>query len=309
MSKNFFIRSLEIIKKICKKNKISPDFQITTNGTLMDKKIVSTIKKFNVGVSISLDGNKEINDLMRVDFEKKGTYDRIIMAIDLLKEYKIPFGISCTINQHNINCLNKNVDHFLKLGASSIGFNILLSARHTKIPLIPLKVLNQNLLDASKKVNDFGIYEDRIQRKVRAFNGNPRFKDCGGVGNQLVFFPNGDVGPCEAYLCDRKHIIGNINNLKVEKIEKNPKLEYWTKRYPLNMKECLCCPAIGICGGGCPFNAETLSKKDIYQRDKPFCVHTKMALNWLLKKSVEEKIKNKNPKIKDITLAYSKKFF
>ncbi len=309
MTKNYFIESLDKIKKICDKNKIVPDFQITTNGTLIDEEVVKAIKKYHVGVSISLDGEKEVNDKMRITQNNKGTYDKIISGLDLLKKSKIPFGISCTISDHNINKLKNSANHFIQLGASSVGFNILLNPRYTKISLNSLPELNDSLIEASREVQKRGFYEDRVQRKIRAFNGLPRFKDCGGVGNQLVFFPNGDIGPCEAYLCNRKSIIGNINFIKVEEIEKSPIIKYWTERYPLNMEECLYCSALGICGGGCPFNAETLSKKDIYQRDKPFCAHTEIIFNWLLKKSVEEKTGKKNPFIRNITFMYSNKIF
>jgi len=309
ISKNYFIESLNKIKKICDKNNIRPDFQITTNGILIDEEIIQTMKKFNVGVSVSLDGEKEINDKMRITQDDKGTYDRIINSLESLKKSKIPFGISCTISEHNLDNLKNCADHIIKLGASSIGFNILLNPRYSKISLVPLSKLNESLIKASQKVNNLGFYEDRVQRKVKAFNGLPRFKDCGGVGNQLVFFPNGNIGPCEAYLCNRKSIIGNINSIGVEEIENNPLIKYWTERYPLNMEECLYCPALGVCGGGCPFNAETLSKRDIYARDKPFCVHTDLILNWLLKTSVEEKTNKKNPHIRNVTFMYSDKSF
>ncbi len=306
MTKEYFVKSLKIISNICKKNKITPDFQITTNGTLLDESLIGPIKENNVGVSISLDGNKLVNDNMRITKDNKGTYDKVVEAMNLLNKNKIQFGISCTISKHNVEVLKENVDHFIDLGTKSIGFNILLNQRYDKTPFVSLNKLNDNLLEASKKVKDKGMYEDRIQRKARAFNGQPRFKDCGGVGNQLVFFPNGDVGTCEAYLCNRKSKIGNIKNLDVESIEKNPVTEYWTKRYPLNMEDCIYCPALGICGGGCPYNAETISKKDIYQIDKPFCVHTEKALKWLLKDSVEEKTGKKDPFIRDISFRYSK---
>jgi uncharacterized protein len=309
MSKDYFIKSLDSIKKICDKNKIVPDFQITTNGTLIDDEIVKAMKKYHVGVSISLDGEKEINDKMRITQDNKGTYDKVISGLDLLKKSKIPFGISCTISDHNINVLKNSASHFIQLGASSVGFNILLNPRFTKISLTSLPNLNNSLIEASHEIQKRGLYEDRVQRKVRAFNGIPRFKDCGGVGNQLVFFPNGDIGPCEAYLCNRKNIIGNIKSIKVEEIENSPVIKYWTERYPLNMEECLYCPALGICGGGCPFNAETLSKKNIYQRDKPFCAHTEIILNWLLKRSVEEKTGKQNPFIRNITFMYSNNLF
>lgn len=309
MSKKYFVKSLKVIEDICKKNSIVPDFQITTNGTLLDKEIAENLKKYKVKISISLDGKKEINDIMRVDINGNGTYNRVIDGINLLKQFRIPFGISCTINRHNVKCFNECANHLISLGATSIGFNILLSARNDKIPMISLEDLNDKLLDASENLNKLGYYEDRIQRKVEAFNKLPRFKDCGGVGNQLVFFPNGDLGTCEAYLCSKSSKIGNIESLKVEDIQENPIIKYWTERYPLNMKECLYCPCLGICGGGCPFNAETLSQKNIYERDKPFCVHTDKALNWLLKKSIQNATGKKNPYVRDVTFSYSNNFF
>ncbi len=308
MSKKLFTKSLEEIQKRCQENKLVPNFQLITNGTLIDEELIPFLKKFKVVVSISLDGSKKINDSMRITLDGKGTYDKVVKSIKLLNKFKIPFGISCTISQHNINNLKENVELFLKLGAKSIGFNLLLNARYSEIPSLNLINLNDKLLEASSKVDKLGYYEDRIQRKVRAFNGIPRFKDCGGVGNQLVFFPNGDIGMCEAYLCNRESKIGNIKNQKIEEIEKNPVVKYWTKRYPLNMEECIYCPSLGLCGGGCPFNAETISKKSIYERDTPFCVHTEKTLNWLLKKSIEEKTSEKNPYIRDITFMYSKDF-
>lgn len=308
ISKLLFIQSLKKIQKICNKNKITPNFQLITNGILLDSNLAEILKKFRVIVSISLDGSKEVNDLMRITKNNQGTYEKVIASIKLLNKYKISFGISCTIGDHNINLLNENVNHFMKLGAKSIGFNIPLNAKYLKMPNTNLIKLNDKLLEASAKANNIGFYEDRIQRKVKAFNGKPRFKDCGGVGNQLVFFPNGDIGVCEGYLCNRKYVIGNIKSQKIKDIEKSSIVKYWTKRYPLNMKECIYCPFLGICGGGCPFNAETISNKSIYERDKSFCVHTEKSLNWLLKKAIEEKTNKKDPYIRDASFMFSQNF-
>lgn len=47
------------------------------------------------------------------------------------------------------------------------------------------------------------------------------------------------------------------------------------------MEECKNCPALGICGGGCPFNAYQ-QEKNIWALDKRFCIHAKMTLEWLI---------------------------
>lgn len=52
-------------------------------------------------------------------------------------------------------------------------------------------------------------------------------------------------------------------------------------RSPLNMPECQDCPALGICGGGCPYQSE-LEMGSIWALDKRFCIHAKMTLEWLI---------------------------
>ena len=44
------------------------------------------------------------------------------------------------------------------------------------------------------------------------------------------------------------------------------------------------CPALGICGGGCPINAMHLRPGNtIHSLDERFCVHSKKTLEFLIK--------------------------
>jgi len=47
------------------------------------------------------------------------------------------------------------------------------------------------------------------------------------------------------------------------------------------MPECQGCFALGICGGGCPYQSE-LETGSIWGLDKRFCIHAKMTLEWLV---------------------------
>jgi len=181
ISKNLVIQSLEEITKICKEEGVEPEFNITTNGTLFDNNILEALKKYNVKVAVSLDGPKEVNDQMRIALDNKGTSETIIPSLKKLNQYKIPFGVSCTIGPHNIDSLKENISFFKELGATSVGFNTLLNARAYKIPQVSLNRLNESLIEASEIARLQSIYEDRIQRKYQAFhNSVPRLKDCGG---------------------------------------------------------------------------------------------------------------------------------
>jgi uncharacterized protein len=47
------------------------------------------------------------------------------------------------------------------------------------------------------------------------------------------------------------------------------------------MNQCQDCPALGICGGGCPHNADR-TKGSIFELDERFCVHANTVLEWLI---------------------------
>jgi len=198
------------------------------------------------------------------------------------------------------------IDFFNKTGTKTIGFNLLLNAKYKKFPKVSPYDANNFLLKAAEKAKNCGIYEDRIRRKIEAFKkeGKVYFKDCGAAGNQLVFFPNGNMGVCQAYLGTNEHIVGNISTSSPQEIVNSPILKKWAKRSPVNIEVCKYCPAIGICGGGCVFNAE-ITTGDMFDIDKSFCIHSNMVLDWLLKKSIKNTLKIKESvNLKDVSYRY-----
>ena len=64
----------------------------------------------------------------------------------------------------------------------------------------------------------------------------------------------------------------------------DPTFIEWSKLTPLNNEECYSCPALGICGGGCPINAMNLKPGNtIHSIDERFCVHSKKTLEFFIK--------------------------
>jgi uncharacterized protein len=68
-------------------------FNLTTNGLLVDDEWVDIFKCFQIGVTLSIDGPKKVHDSARVDFEGKGTFDRVIRVIEFLRSKGIEPGI------------------------------------------------------------------------------------------------------------------------------------------------------------------------------------------------------------------------
>lgn len=118
-------------------------------------------------------------------------------------------------------------------------------------------------------------------RKIKAFvKKYLHTVDCGGCGNQIVVAPDGRVGPCQAYMGSSKFFPGNVNDKQF-----NPFIDTtfreWSRRSPFNTPSCYFCEAIGLCGGGCAYNAD-LKTGSIWQIDSNFCVHSKQILHWLI---------------------------
>lgn len=79
----------ELIGKIidyCKEENFHPQFLVTTNGTIFNKKIVELIVNNNFNLTFSLDGNKMNNDRNRVFINGKGTFNEIIKNVKWLQQ-------------------------------------------------------------------------------------------------------------------------------------------------------------------------------------------------------------------------------
>jgi uncharacterized protein len=65
------------------------DLCITTNGVLIDDEWCRIFKDYNIHVALSLDGDQELHDTSRKDFKGKGTYNRVVNALNVLRSYQI----------------------------------------------------------------------------------------------------------------------------------------------------------------------------------------------------------------------------
>src|SRR6056297_298780 len=92
-------------------------FMMYTNGTLIDDEMADKMLEVgNVSPVISLEGYKESTDKRRGE----GTYDKIMAAMDRLRERGIIFGISLTVTRYNVEELlgdDDFIDFMIEKGA------------------------------------------------------------------------------------------------------------------------------------------------------------------------------------------------
>ena len=103
------VRKDDIIR-LCEKHD-DCGFHAFTNGTLIDEKFCQDMKRVgNFSVAISLEGFNEVNDLRR----GKGVFDKVMHAMDLMKQYGLIFGTSICYTSKNYKVVTS--DEFLDSG-------------------------------------------------------------------------------------------------------------------------------------------------------------------------------------------------
>ena len=259
-------------------------YVVISNGLLVTEYFISIIKKYNINLVLSIDGNKEITNTNRVDISGNGIFDRLMKKIQLLRQNYVKYSISCTIGIGQENSVSQTFDFLVdEVKAQNIGLNYILDVQNYPNTTESYAVsLTNELIKIHRKYRNTEIYEDRLARKLKAFlNKSPIIKDCTGCGGQIVFTPDGRIGPCQSFAVTGEYFQQFHSNLNIKETE----IAKWNKRTPFTNKDCFFCPALGICGGGCPYRAYIKENKTIFDIDEIFCIHSKMLLNYLIDES------------------------
>jgi MoaA/NifB/PqqE/SkfB family radical SAM enzyme len=107
------VRKKDIIK-LCEAH---PDcyFFAFTNGTLVDEELCKDMLRVaNFTLAFSIEGDEEATDMRR----GKGTYRKVIEAMDLIRKYKLAFGYSTCYHHYNIESVASDefVDDMINRG-------------------------------------------------------------------------------------------------------------------------------------------------------------------------------------------------
>jgi len=299
---------LETIKYIRQKErelkfKKPTDLTIITNGTNIDNQSARLIKKHNVYIIVSIDGAKKEHDKLRVYKNNHGTFKDVLRGYKIYKSAGCKIGISCTIGSHNYHSLPQVFNYFAKqLKPVNVGINLPHDNYDNPLNVnLDFKLFCQNFLKIFEKSNKNNLYIEHIMRKLNLlFKQEIKVNDCPACGGRLVVLPGKKLGICEGAI--------GIDNFFFRDIKKTSQMSSaWYLTSPLFDKKCKPCVALGVCGGGCPFDGYLQSKK-IGCRDARRCLFIKNIIEWGLYNFYlinKNKIKNKKIFIPSIKNQYA----
>jgi len=221
--------------------------KISTNGTLLDRRNIERLAELKgVDIQVSLDGaTPEVNDRIR----GRGSFERAVRALGLLREYGIKFRINMVVtrlNFHQLDAVHRmardfgaglRLSRFRPSGRGRELWNALRLTREQNIALSRWLAEHPETLTG-----------DSFFHLTPVGKGPPGLNTCGAGRMTCSVAPNGDVYPC-AFLTDGAFLAGNIKERPLAAVWRDSpvfrKLRGWQPG------TCRGCTAFSLCRGGC----------------------------------------------------------
>lgn len=253
----------------------------STNGTLLNEKMVKQLCRPNVKVFISLDGPDFEDNVNRVYTNGEYMYPDIIRGINLLKENNVRFGIFMVASLENIfRAKDIIMELDKKYSPMEIGYSLphwtpdyeYSLAEEYRDALISLYKNRKNI---NAEISQLKWRLDPLcDGKIKKFS-------CALHTSQTTILPDKSVVRCSKIDNENDNLKEKITN---EALDKNSPIEL-----AKNIEsECSKCVATASCGGGCPFDG---MKRFNCLTDKRECVITPEIIKLVLE-DVKEALNN-----------------
>ena len=236
-------------------------FTLRTNGILLNDEILEFANKEMSNIVLSIDGRKEINDLMRPTRNGHGSsYDIIMPKFKKVAESRnqMNYYVRGTFTHNNLD-FSKDVLHLADEGFEQISVEPVVAQptdsyaiREEDIPYLceQYDMLAKELVKRKKAGNGFNFFHFMID-----LNGGPcvakRLSGCGSGCEYLAVTPWGDFYPCHQFVGNEKFLMGNVD----EGITRTDIREEFKNSNVYSKEKCKKCFAKFYCSGGCAANS------------------------------------------------------
>lgn len=228
------------LDRVTSKSKISIVYEVTTNGNVNESNFLEYIRnRDDFKISVSIDGKRELNDLVRVTTSGESSFDKAFpFAKRLLKMGKNP-RIRMTLIPEMVDYLYENTVFLIEE-----GFNMIVTVpdffdiRWEKSHLIKMEEQLKKLFAYCKK-------RTALNPQINLLDQTSCLKSvgrCFGGINEVHIGCDGLLYPCTYTMNNKKYCIGSI----WEGIDKNKQKELLAL-YEKRNEECIDCGLESAC--------------------------------------------------------------
>jgi MoaA/NifB/PqqE/SkfB family radical SAM enzyme len=230
------MRKNDILKLAAKHRQLT--FGIFTNGTLIDAYFADEMARLgNLNVFVSIEGFREETDFRR----GSGTYDKVIAAMDILKQREIGFGFSACYHSKNYETIASDAFlDFMREKGAWFGwlFNYIPIGSDADISLCctaEQRAYVMQKIDAYGRKNQFTM--------IDFANSGHKAYGCVGAGTGFAHInANGDLEPCA--FCHYSD--SNIHNMSLTQALQSPFFRKFRSIKPFSDNFLRPCPMVDV---------------------------------------------------------------
>ena len=237
------------------------DFSLTTNATLLTPTIIEFLSENHIGVTVSMDGPKEMHDHLRVFANGKGSYDIIEPKVRALiqnhRTRPITARVTLTSGVSDVIRIFRHLKQ--DLGFHEVGFapvttspNQLYAINATGMDSVldQFHTLADEYLEHALRGESHGFsnVSDTLAELCQGVN---KSHPCGAGLGLLGVGPSGDIAPCHRFVDSDAHALGHIST----GIDRAKQADFLRRGHIDSKYDCHTCWARPLCAGGCHHEA------------------------------------------------------
>lgn len=258
---DFFRSFVETAEKYCPSD-VRLSWSIQTNGMRLTEQWCAFFREHGFLVGLSVDGTRGLHDRFRLDPQGKGTWRRVVQALEQLDRSGVETNLLCVVTgpaarspQKLYNALRSFGEHPLQL-----------------IPCLDPMGSGRGTMEYSLTPRDYGRflcnvfdcwYRDwmaGVYVSIRTFDDYLRLMmgmapgSCaaaGRCGNYLVVEGDGSLYPCDFFVLDEWRL-GSIWEDTVEQALASSASRAFQEQGAHRPPRCKACVHAPLCRGGCP---------------------------------------------------------
>lgn len=237
------------------------DFSLTTNATLLTPAIIKFLSDESIGVTVSMDGPKDMHDRLRVFANGRGSYDIVEPRVRALIENHRTRPITARVT---LTSGATDVVRIFRHLKSDLGFHEVGFAPVTTKPdhlyainepgmdgvLDQFQVLAEEYLQYALRgeMHGFSNVSDTLAELHQGVN---KSHPCGAGLGLVGVGPSGDIAPCHRFVDSDQHALGHVST----GIDRSKQADFLRRGHIGAKYDCHTCWARPLCAGGCHHEA------------------------------------------------------
>ncbi|RMD74897.1 MAG: anaerobic sulfatase maturase [Lentisphaerae bacterium] len=258
---DFFARAVEYQKKYARSHqRITNAFQ--TNGTLLNDEWGKFLHDNRFLVGLSVDGPQELHDHFRKDWAGKGSFERVMRGLEVLKRHQVEFNTLTTVQRYNADHPQEVYRFLRRIGSTFMQFIPIVEpapdgaegASEESVQPEQWGKFLCGVFDEWRKRDIGKVYVQHFELMVSLAMGYPaslcvHSRIC---GRSVAIEHNGNLYSCDHFV-NPEDLLGNIMQTHVrEMVDGKKQTQFGLNKSATLPRQCRECKYLTWCYGGCP---------------------------------------------------------